>query len=43
MGGGIFWVDGGGWRFFMGEWEVGKMSGGIFWVSGGVGKFFADE
>ena len=26
MGGGIFWVDGGGWIFFMGEW------GWVRWV-----------
>ena len=45
MSGGIFWVGGGGWTCFMGEWKWLKVyldifygwmgvSGGIFWVSG---------
>ena len=32
VSGGIFWVVGGGWTFFMGGWGVG---GHFLWVSGG--------
>lgn len=34
VSGGIFWLSGGGWTFFIGEcWWVG-VGGGIFWVGG---------
>ena len=28
----IFWVGGGGWTIFMGEWGWLGVDGGIFWV-----------
>ena len=36
VGGGIFWVGGGEWTFFMCRWGVG---GSIFWESGGGWRF----
>ena len=36
LGGGIFWVDGGGWTYVMGGWRWAGVGRGIFWVGGGV-------
>ena len=35
VSGGIFWVVGGGWTFFMGGWGSVGVSGSMFWVGGG--------
>ena len=36
----IFWVDGGGWTFFMGEWGwLGYILGGWGWVNIFMGKW----
>ena len=37
VGGGIFWVGGRGWTFFMGEWGWVGLVVGIFCVGGGGG------
>ena len=39
---GIFWMSGGGWMFFMGEWGW-WVSGDTFWVVGGEWTFFMGE
>ena len=36
MGGSIFWVGGGGWTFFMGEWELVKVYFGCVGVCGHI-------
>lgn len=36
----IFWMDGGTWIFFMGEWRWVRASGSIFWVGGEGWTFF---
>ena len=38
--GDIFWVGGGSWTFFMGEWGWMVLGGGIFWVLGTGWTFF---
>ena len=40
VGGGIFWVGGRGWTFFMGEWGWVGLVVGIFCVGGGGRRFF---
>ena len=32
--GGIFWVGGGGWTFFMVGWGCVRVGGDIFWLGG---------
>ena len=38
--GDIFWVGGGSWTFFMGEWGWMVLGGRIFWVLGVGWTFF---
>ena len=38
--GDIFWVGGGSWTFFMGEWGWMVLGGGIFWMLGIGWTFF---
>ena len=40
MDGDIFWVGGGSWTFFMGEWGWMVLGGGIFWMLGVGWTFF---
>ena len=40
VGGGIFWVDWGGWTFFVGEWGWVDVGRGAFLVDGCVWTFF---
>ena len=43
MNGGIFWLRGGGWTYFVGEWRCVGVGGGIFLVDRSGWTFFMGE